>query len=281
MAYKVERSGPIPVSPTFPLRQPLNNHPEDYFVNYQLFYDPERKDLSPLVIHFHGSGKEGSYSLDYPWIQELLSKGYMVLCALGFGAEGSSENPPWVRNYGGPFNPLHYARFIREGHLVNSVLRHLKSQDYFGWAQRPIILIGQSMGALGIFSWAAHSKENWPECYRDVKCIIGNGTTASSFGGERWIDVNRGLAAYSHIFRKVQHPSVALYGVDDEHAPLDYARRLQMTLPPESPVRFIYAPSVGHYVYSDKPKWFVDVIDQMYRKGRVVIDGEEMVSGVG
>lgn len=221
------------------------------------------------VIYFHGSGTTGP--LTGPLFDALVAAGYTLYSVQYFGVGDSSPNP-FRYGYGNVNAPHFTSHFIKSGWWVEAAVRALAPS-----IPTDVVLLGQSFGAAALLTWSA-GYTGTKTVLPNIKGILANGATVAGLGDLSWNDVNRNINSLTPIVQQLKDRTLMVYGGQDQYAPPDYVKRLQMAIPLDTET-YVLTPgsTYGHTWINESPAnaaLVVEWVDQL-------IDGLPILRGGG
>lgn len=228
-------------------------------------------DVKGVVPYFHGTG--GSAHVSGPIVEELVSRGFIVLSVLRLGIgpvyspEGSFPTP-FVYSYGSSGAPNFAGVLARKTGWVALTLIICAVYGPILWGTvGPIVLLGQSDGSTACVSFGAYGHKVPPVggnflvtdtdlmSFVDVrdlletvlgnpvplKGMVVNGMTQGGAGVKQWNDMNRNVNSYTALTALNSIKTLMTYGDNDAIATPDYVKHLQSTLPLDSQTAILSA----------------------------------------
>lgn len=166
----------------------------------------------------------------------------------------------------------------------------VKLRVYYSWGAtsspeiaiapyHPIALLGHSLGAMKVFSWGSLVNTMYPRSHGLADFLIGNGATIAGTGNYRWNAIHRNIAAYTSIFRRVEHKAIAYYSDNDEFAPRDFSERMRMSVRPEQDNLYFISPgALGHDWFGQRPALVAGHLEELFENQVVTIDSTDPAS---
>lgn len=230
----------------------------------------------PIAIYFHGSGAAGHVPIDDPLAVAVVERGVHFIAIRDFGS-GTSSGRPSANGYGNVNSPMFYANQIKNAWRVQAGIEFVRSVKPTG----DIILLGHSNGAAAAFAWSSICGTPGFSPASAVSCVVGNGVTQGGLGDMRWNNVMRNMSVISQLFHRCKHPAIAFYADLDGFCPPDFARRMQASLPTNSPVNVISPGAFPHGWFPLQPDFAVNLMMNLYRNEPLLVNGIPVIPGAG